>query len=180
VPDIINEKSKNLKKRFLYTIYTLFITYYKLYFKKDIKYVDAFIFYKYNVLDFIKYIKEQIVIVVPEKQKNMIIEGSYFNEYKKCFKNIDFIIVKAIDSYDEKDYVLKKIREFDYQNTLFLFSCGPSGKAFIYDISSYGAQGIDLGHGISWFWSKETLPLITRGESLYSKIFKVLIPKNKN
>ena len=148
------------------------ITYYKLFFKKDIKYVDAFIFYKHDVLDFVKNVKENLVFITPQKSKDMIIEGSYFNEYKKCFKNIDFITVKAIDSYDEKDYVLKKIREFDYRNTLFLFSCGPSGKAFIYDISSYGAQGIDLGHGISWFWSKETLPLITRSEGIFNIIFK--------
>ncbi len=128
--------------------------YYNLYFNKNIKYMDAAIFYFSDTISkyFESYLITKTVIIItngPNIEK--------LKENKIPFKNIYYIEVPVKDAfttYDEtKVKVINLINEIDSKNVVVLMAFGPACKALAFELSKKGIQVIDVGGGIEVAYS---------------------------
>ncbi len=67
------------------------------------------------------------------------------NKTYKYVKSIDYIECKFRNSYDDYDLILEKCKKID-TDTIFIMSCGPTGKVLAYDLINIGYKVLDLGH----------------------------------
>lgn len=133
-------------------IWRLYRNMYSAYFKKNVRYFDAFKFYNPNFFrDVVQpvFINRHIVCVSNEST----LKPQLVKYPERSFFSVSFVVASSHDSFRFynviKARVLGLISEQSHLTPLVLSAVGPAGKVLAYDLSLQGIQSIDLGHGFS-------------------------------
>ncbi|MEN9552371.1 MAG: hypothetical protein RI935_748 [Candidatus Parcubacteria bacterium] len=159
---VMNKTNTFLKKHNQLRMWLPMKTWYDLYFPKNCSYGDATSFYYKDIFEIYvyPYIRHKKIIIIS-------IEKNIFN--LKNNKNlpeadIEYITVRDIGSFVEKDSVYQKIETLkngvDNNNVVLLFSCGPAGKVFALEWVHKGVQSIDIGLAIELIFSNREHPYV--------------------
>lgn len=147
---LINTK-ENLIETNKYKIWKFTRYIFNFFFKKDVIYLDSFMFREGTSLANQEierlWLKERKIIFIHSNYK-------YYLDFKTKYKEKDiyFISVTSANSYSQKSKILKKVEEIfvssDSQKNDFciMVSSGPAGKTYVYELSKIGFKALDLGH----------------------------------
>ncbi len=114
-------------------------------FPKDMKYVDAHIFYRPNFFEknVMPIIKDRVIVFVVNETKIDTLKQ------KNLAHNVYFIKTPPSEAGDMYKVIREEVRNalhtYSTKNPFLLFSCGPIGKVLLYDFSLEGYQGVDIG-----------------------------------
>lgn len=157
---VMNKSNEELKKEGVFNCWLPMKVYYKLYFPKDIKYVDASIFYYKNSFKNIleEYLLDKHVIYMTRKETL----DSLKKNTKIPFTSVSYIETGDKNAYSRYEELNEKlshaVKEVPEGKTpVVLMACSQAGKILAYEWSKKGVQVLDIGVGIEIMYTEKSL-----------------------
>ena len=157
----LQSTNKSLRKINLLNSWLPSKVYFDLYFNKNVKYVDASVFY-YN--DTVKNYLEKFLL---SKRIILVSKKEYIDNFKNNkaipFKDVSFVETLDKNAFRDffslKEKVLLEVEKYGKDKSLVLISCGPAGKVLAYDLLDK-VQVLDIGLGVEIIYSNKKIDYI--------------------
>ncbi len=136
--------------------------YYDLYFSKEMRYVDASLFYYNDTIPkcFEEFLLTQHLVLV-SKESNLEL---FKNNPRIPFSDVSFVVTPETNAYREKQRIHEAINAAVATNgkerTVVVMACGPAGKVIGYQLVKDGVMVLDLGLGIEVAYSDTKIDYI--------------------
>jgi hypothetical protein len=162
----INETNSKLKQIFTLANQQHFYVWmpikvvFKIMFPKNVIYGDSHAFYYDNYFqnNVEEYLLDKYLVVVSKKENI----DSFKNNKNIPFKDVVFVETPSVDSYSVYERIcfdiIKALEAIPKdRKSVLLVSTGPTSKQIIYEFSKKGQQGLDIGRGLDFLYSGESI-----------------------
>ncbi len=159
VPRFINYTNRELKNIGKYSVWLPLKAIFLLYFKKEIPYLDAHVFY------YDGYFERTIGPILSGKRIILITRQDTIDKQKNNidipWSNVQYLATpaeEALDSYASiKQQIEQMLTATEIGQTVLLFAMGPVGKYLAYEYAQRGVQSLDIGKVAEVMYTSESI-----------------------